>query len=272
MRTKRKSRLLSLGLCLCMLLGILPISGMIYAAETPCPNHPSHTAECGYAEAVEGAPCKHIEAGEHDDNCGYTAGALEAACDLGCTELGEGGQTVHAEGCAYAPAVPGTPCKHEQGGHDENCGYIEAVEGQPCAYACELCAPADSGFTACALTEGCTLPDGHEGDCAPAMALGALAPASSDPITGEGYTFEPSTGKLTVTSNTGTTGWRTDTNIATEDTVRYEAVKSVEIESGVTEIGSRAFYGCTGLTSVNLPDGLTTIGAMRFAAATALSR
>lgn len=73
MRTKRKSRLLSLGLCLCMLLGILPMSGMIYAVETPCPNHPSHTAECGYAEAVEGAPCKHIEAGEHDDNCGYTA-------------------------------------------------------------------------------------------------------------------------------------------------------------------------------------------------------
>ena len=298
MRTKRKSRLLSLGLCLCMLLGILPMSGMIYAAETPCPNHPAHTAECGYAEAVEGAPCKHIEAGEHDENCGYTAGTLEAACDLGCTELGEDGQTVHAEGCAYAPAVPGTPCKHEQGEHDEACGYIEAVEGQPCAHACELCAPADSGpapactcdvpctgdamnadcpvcgaegalpegcgFTACAKAEGCTLPDGHEGDCVPAMALGAPAPANSDLITGDGYTFEPGAGKLTVTSNAGTTGWRTDTNIAAESLARYKAVKSVELQGGVTEIGNWAFQHCTNLPSVNFPDGLTTIGTSAF--------
>ena len=297
MRTKRKNRLLSLGLCLCMLLGTIPMSGMTYAAGAPCPNHPAHTPECGYTQAVEGAPCQHMEAGEHDENCGYSEGTPEVPCDLGCTELDEDGQTVHAEGCAYAPAVPGTPCKHEQGQHDESCGYVEAVEGQPCAHACELCAPADSGpalactcdapctgdamnadcpvcgaegalpegcgFTACAKAEGCTLPDGHEGDCVPATALGAPAPASSDLIIGNGYTFEPGTGKLTVTSNAGTTNWRTDTNIAADDMARYQAVKLVEIKSGVTEIGDMAF-AASSLTSITLPEGITAIGEYAF--------
>ena len=44
-------------LCLCMLFSIFPMSGMTYAAETPCPNHPIHTLECGYVEAVEGQSC-----------------------------------------------------------------------------------------------------------------------------------------------------------------------------------------------------------------------
>ncbi|QNM05140.1 Ig domain-containing protein [Qiania dongpingensis] len=59
MRMKRKSRLLSLGLCLCMLPVTFPLSGMTYAAETSCPNHQEHTQECGYVEAQEGAPCTH---------------------------------------------------------------------------------------------------------------------------------------------------------------------------------------------------------------------
>ena len=28
----------------------------------------------------------------------------------------------------------------------------------------------------------------------------------------------------------------------------------------VTSIGNRAFYGCSGLTSVTIPDGVTSIG------------
>ena len=37
-------------------------------------------------------------------------------------------------------------------------------------------------------------------------------------------------------------------------------ITNVIIPSGVTSIGSRAFYGCYGLTDINIPDGVTSIG------------
>ena len=161
MRTKRRSRLLSVLLCLCMLFSIIPLPGTTYAAEMLCPNHQEHTQECGYVEAVEGAPCNHLEAGEHkvngggadregplgdDENCGCTEGTPEVACDKNCTDTDGDGQIDHQEGCAYTPAVPGSPCKHrEQGAHDAACGYIEAVEGAPCTHACDQYTDGSSG-------------------------------------------------------------------------------------------------------------------------------
>lgn len=41
-------------------------------------------------------------------------------------------------------------------------------------------------------------------------------------------------------------------------------IKEVEIKSGVTTIGERAFFGCSGLTDVTIPDGVTTIGDYAF--------
>ena len=42
------------------------------------------------------------------------------------------------------------------------------------------------------------------------------------------------------------------------------ATGAVTIPSGVTSIGSRAFYYCSGLTSVTIPDSVTTIGSDAF--------
>ncbi len=39
---------------------------------------------------------------------------------------------------------------------------------------------------------------------------------------------------------------------------------SVSFHSGLTRIGTRAFYGCEGLSSVSFPEGLLTIGAQAF--------
>lgn len=86
--------------------------------ETTCPNHPEHTADCGYVEAVEGADCTH----EHTDEC-YTK-------TLNCTH-----ECSEESGCIKREL----DCKHE---HDENCGYREAVEGHPCTHSCELCSGA----------------------------------------------------------------------------------------------------------------------------------
>lgn len=57
MRTKRKNRLLSLALSLCLLLSVLPISGMTYAAEqTACPNHTLHDDTCDLCNIQDKTP------------------------------------------------------------------------------------------------------------------------------------------------------------------------------------------------------------------------
>ena len=51
---------------------------------------------------------------------------------------------------------------------------------------------------------------------------------------------------------------------------RAETVKMVLIEDGVTSIGDRAFYDCTGLTSATIGDGVTSIGNCAFFGCTSL--
>ena len=43
-----------------------------------------------------------------------------------------------------------------------------------------------------------------------------------------------------------------------------DSIKKVVIEDGVTSIGNRAFYWCTGLTSIALPNSVTSIGNSAF--------
>ena len=121
--------------------------------ETTCPNHPEHTADCGYVEAVEGADCTH----EHTDECYRTVtecvhehGEECYEKELTCENTEEGHE--HTDEC-YTKTLNCThecseesgcikrelDCKHE---HDENCGYREAVEGHPCTHSCELCSGA----------------------------------------------------------------------------------------------------------------------------------
>lgn len=121
--------------------------------ETTCPNHPEHTADCGYVEAVEGADCTH----EHTDECYrivtecvHEHGEECYEKELTCENTEEGHE--HTDEC-YTKTLNCThecseesgcirrelDCKHE---HDESCGYREAVEGHPCTHSCELCSGA----------------------------------------------------------------------------------------------------------------------------------
>jgi hypothetical protein len=50
----------------------------------------------------------------------------------------------------------------------------------------------------------------------------------------------------------------------------YKTMKTVVISSGVTSIGSFAFYGCTGLTSITIPDPVTSIGYGAFSGCSSL--
>ena len=83
-------------------------------------------------------------------------------------------------------------------------------------------------------------------------------PILTEIITGDGFTFNPETKLLTITTDTGTTEWRYNENFAVSD------VHTVIIDPAVAAIGDEAFYGCDQLTDVTLPESLLSIGVQAF--------
>ena len=63
----------------------------------------------------------------------------------------------------------------------------------------------------------------------------------------------------------------TVTSIGSAAFAGCNGMTSVTIPSSVSSIGFSAFFGCTGLTSVNFPSGLTTIGDYAFSGCTGLT-
>ena len=139
---ERMKKVFSILLCLCMVLQYVPTTAFaVDAAESGlCEHHTEHTAECGYAEAVEGQPCAHV----HDELCGYIEAVAEVLC--ACEATDENGALVHTEGCGYVAPVTGADCTHS---HDEACGYVAMCPDCSVAYtyhkhtetlSCHLCA------------------------------------------------------------------------------------------------------------------------------------
>ena len=80
------------------------------------------------------------------------------------------------------------------------------------------------------------------------------------------WTFDKDTGLLTIS------GSESMNNYVNESSPFYSSslIKTVVIENGVTRIGSTAFSGCTGLTSLTIPDSVTRIGEYVFSGCTGL--
>lgn len=110
-------RATALGLTLCMVLSLLPVSAL--GADAPA--------------------CSHV----HDDNCGYVEALPETPCDKGCADTNGDGVAGHAPGCGDVPAAEGASCAHV---HDGDCGGLPSETAEESA-ACETCggehAPAD---------------------------------------------------------------------------------------------------------------------------------
>ncbi len=113
----------------CMMVTMLPISslaattsniqgGGIYGDNLKKDNRICghvHDEDCGYVEAIEGAPCSH----ENDDGT-YTCAPGADSGDVGINKA--------------TPHDADYVCDHS-----DDCGYTEAVEGVPCTHSCELC-------------------------------------------------------------------------------------------------------------------------------------
>ena len=81
---------------------------------------------------------------------------------------------------------------------------------------------------------------------------------------GEDLTWSLNTEDSILTiSGTGAMADYTSYNATPWSSIRA-SIKFVIIEDGVTSIGSDAFYGCTGLTSVTIPNSVTRIGRDAF--------
>lgn len=89
------------------------------------------------------------------------------------------------------------------------------------------------------------------------MMAAAPAPQADNIASGEGWVLDAD-GRLTISSDTGMTGW---------EAKRYAyrgQVKSTEIQGGVTSIGNSAFQNCSSLTSITIPEGVMSIGTSAF--------
>ena len=120
LRSKQARRLAACALSLCMVANLLPMTA--FAAETGTPPGASgsvcghvHDEECGYIEAVEGAPCSHL----NEDGTYSCAPVLDSGVSGNAT-----------------PSDADYVC-----GHEDGCGYAEAMEGADCTHSCELCDP-----------------------------------------------------------------------------------------------------------------------------------
>lgn len=116
----------------------------------------------------------------------------------------------------------------------------------------------------------------EEGTISP-VGEGTIAPAEEDalPRTDEiqaiasgqcgddlSWSFDEATGTLSITGSGDMWDWSYNSS-APWYSLRA-SIKSVELPRGLTGIGSRAFYYCSGLTSVTIPAGVTSIGSNAF--------
>lgn len=107
------------------------------------------------------------------------------------------------------------------------------------------------------------------------VALGVMS-ASAEALTGScgtnvTYTLDTETGVLTISGSGEMKNYSIYVNDRTPWYNYLTDITSVNIENGVTSIGSYAFNGCSSLTNITIPDNVTSIGRAAFSGCSALT-
>ena len=91
-----------------------------------------------------------------------------------------------------------------------------------------------------------------------------VSAATSGSFNGLSWSFNTSSGKLTITGTGSMPNWSLDSDIYPPWNDYMDSIKSVSIGSGVTSVGDLAFWFADGLTSVSLPNTVKRIGSRAF--------
>lgn len=293
MKYRISERIMSIALCVCMVLSLMPSYALTaHAAEivsgTACEHHTEHTAECGYVEAVEGSPCTHT----HDEACGYDTVSGNEVCSH-----------VHDEICGYVEAVEGVPCNYvcescveenneeqpenetaectcgtdDDSIHATNCAVYVAPENPVCTCV-EKCTEANVWCDVCGLdynacigtdeaivyenTTSCTTHTFTDGVCTVCGIIGGYCGASTNEGGESSVTWTLKDGTLTISGSGAMADYETndDDSINTPWFIFKDSIKTVIIDNGVTSIGDRAFFEHCNLSSVEIPGSMTSIG------------
>ena len=84
------------------------------------------------------------------------------------------------------------------------------------------------------------------------------------------WTYESATNTLTISGTGNMNNYQPFSYASPWDSFR-SSIKKVIIENGVTSIGDRAFFKCSGLTSITIPNSVTSIGYTAFSGCSGLT-
>ena len=260
-------------------------------AEVPCScGQDKHTEECAYAPAVPGTDCTHTH-GE----CSYAEAREEVPCGHDCSEDEACSEKIlncaheHGEDCGFREAAEGKPCDFvcrdcaaeaadaaavaEVKALTEALPSLEAVkamgsEDQQAAYAQILAA--SEAYEKLTEEQKAQLPGAEEtfGAYFAYFSSQTLEAAEDETICGTcgnnlTWEFDIGTGVLKISGMGEMDSWTSSTERPSWEQYATN-ISKIEIEEGVTEIGSHAFYDYENLSAVSMPEGIKEIGSFAF--------
>ena len=282
-KNKRVRSILSAVLTLCLLLSCIPAP--VYAADADCTHHSSHTADCGYVEAVEGMPCVHICGedcvegcihGEHDDFCGYVAAVEGQPC------------AYHCHICHVQELVDALP---EATGENAEAimAQLTAIDEAKVSLSEEELAQVDftrynsaiSALNALSGQPGAEVPDpvaegNYTRETGEPNQVGSVYVSTAGNDMGVKYKINAA-GRVSVRGFNGNNAAVSIPAAVTLDGSSYtvtaidpdafkncSSLESISIADSVQTISNHAFYKCSGLISVTFPGNLETIANNAF--------
>ena len=237
---------------------------------------------CNVCGASRSTSVAHTYSGNCDTSCN-TCGTTRTtssshtysnSCDTSCNVCGYTRTTTHTYSgncdttCNVCSATRTTSYSHTYSNSCDTscnvCGYTRTIThtySGNCDTSCNTCGTSRTTSVAHTYSNGADTDCDVCGYVRTFVASGTCGTNLSWSLNNQGVLTISGTGAMTNWTSSGSVSWYS----------KRSSIKTVVIESGVTSIGSYAFYNCSKLTSVTIPNSVTTIGSCAFYYCTGLT-